>query len=93
VRPGVSIDYLLYLEDMREACKKLLRYSEGLTQRGLFLYGCPLFRQDIQPNTSMPTIMEARLAATETAMALEKLTSASSPIKTPSTIIIAISKR
>jgi uncharacterized protein with HEPN domain len=27
----MSRDYQLYLEDMQEACRKLLRYSEGLT--------------------------------------------------------------
>jgi uncharacterized protein with HEPN domain len=27
----MSRDFLLYLEDMQEACRKLLRYTEGLT--------------------------------------------------------------
>jgi uncharacterized protein with HEPN domain len=27
----MSRDYLLYLEDMQEACRKLLRYTKGLT--------------------------------------------------------------
>ena len=27
----MSRDYLLYLEDMQEACRKLQRYTEGLT--------------------------------------------------------------